>query len=165
MELTSRQIDPQSWAECAREMNSAKVVRPVAEKWAKRFGLSPKTVYKNALRWGYKPKKKKRCDAGRLLYQKIQPDINVHLWKIATIYHTIPNKLKSKRAESGTPLEMANEEYMDSLPYNIQLPCTSRIAQIFREWNISKSDALKESSKRKLISRYPNHVHQYDTSV
>lgn len=165
MKIISHEIDPQSWTMCAREMNEAKVVRPIAEKWAKKFGLAPKTIYKNALRHGYLPKKKKRNDAGRLLYSKVQPDINEHLWKIAVIYHTVPNKLKSQRAESGTPLEMAIEEYVDSLPYNIQLPCTSRIAQIFRQWDISKSDALKETSKRKLISRYPNNVHQYDTSV
>lgn len=155
------EFDVDFWARVGREMNESPVAKPVAEKYARKFGFSTKTIYRKARRYGnYDSGKKQRADAG-----KLDPEVEMHLWNIAAIYLKLPDKVKSSNKESKTPLEVAVEMYIQSFELPPRLPSISRIHQIFRDWGISKRYMQMPQAKLQLKSNNPNHVQQYDSSV
>ena len=154
MELTT-----EFWQNVALQMNRANNARPVVESIIDRYGLGRNTVYRQAARHGYQSGRKRRADAGM-----VDEEMMDHLWQIFHIYH---RKSRINGAESRMPLERAMEIYLDTFPPDRrpELLSPSRVHQIIRRMEVSRKDARKATPKIELRTLYPNHLHEYDTSI
>jgi hypothetical protein len=158
----SHRPKPEILFEIGQDMQAGNVnATAIAAAWAAKLSVSKQTIF----RWvkesnHYSSGKKKKRTAG-----KINPELEQHLWNLATIYHCITDPRKPD-SRSKMPLWVAKDTYVNSrLPEKIKLPSDGRILQYFRQLKISRRDKELPTPKLKMRTLHSNHVFAYDTGV
>lgn len=152
-------VAERTWQDVALEMMREQSARPVVRKWSKRLGVSDKTIYRQARRHGYRSGKQVREDA-----RQLPDDVQDHITSIAHIYLRRPAPGTESRMTIETAVDIYRE-HMAAKGTPVNLPSIARITQLLREHKLTRRDQRQPTPKLKMRSLYPNHVHQYDTSV